>query len=165
IAIGLRDRNKQQLTRGLFGGVLAGLLGGTLTVLFTALISNLYWARGFGFLSMSTVFSIVLFYFSKYQRKEWLKILSGPLEGMDFELSNEIHFLGTQNSDDINLKDYEDINPTHAKMIRYAYGYSLIDNDPFGRTYVNFRSVNEQPLKNGDILKIGSATFQYCRLD
>ncbi len=84
---------------------------------------------------------------------------------MDIELSKEIHLFGTQDSDDINLQDYQDVQQSHAKLIRYFDYYSLVDNDPFCQTFVNFRVVKEQFLKNGDILKIGTALFQYCTLD
>ncbi|MCP4296177.1 MAG: hypothetical protein GY786_11260 [Proteobacteria bacterium] len=162
IAIGLRDRNQLQLTRGIFSGVIAGFFGGALIGIIETLVTSTYWARGISFTSLTVIFSLTTLAFSKYNQKQWIKVLNGSLEGQCFELSHEIHFIGTQNSDDINFTGYKAINSTHAKLLRYSYGYSLVDNDPFGHTYVNFRNVAEQPLKNGDILKIGTATFQYC---
>ena len=91
--------------------------------------------------------------------------LNGSLAGREFELSKETHYLGTQTEDQINLGSYEEVNSTHAKLIRYETGYSLVDNDPFCSTFVNFRNITEQPLKNGDIIKVGSAIFQYCTID
>ena len=122
-------------------------------------------ARGIGLVVLCSVFSLSLYLFSFLGRKIWLKVLNGKLEGLEIALSREIHLFGTQDNDDINLQDYQDVQQSHAKLIRYFDNYSLVDNDPFCQTFVNFRGIKEQFLKNGDILKIGTALFQYCTIN
>lgn len=165
IAIGLRDHNQQMLIRGLIGSVVAGLLGGIAITSIGMVFTAPFWSRGIGFIVFTTLVTISLLYFSTFGRKEWLKALNGKLEGLDFELFQDVHYFGTQSNDDINLNSYQNVRPTHAKLIKYYSGYSLVDNDPFWQTYVNFRNIKEQPLKNGDILKIGKALFQYCAVE
>ena len=162
VTIRLKEYNHLQTIRGVFIGTISGLLGGSIILIIKIVDMSPFWGRFIGFTSLAVIFSLATLIFNKYNQKQWLKALNGSLEGQTFELSNEFHFIGTQNSDDIYLAGYKDINSTHAKLLKYSYGYSLIDNDPFGHTYVNFRNVTEQPLKSGDILKIGTATFQYC---
>ncbi len=163
IAIGVRDQSYLQMTRG---------VAATLTthILLTALSGYLYLAPISGFVHLAIeslflclVFSTSFYYFSNFRRTEWLRMLNGDLRDQEFELNKEVHFLGTQSLDSINLSSYPNINSTHAKLIKFYSGYSLVDNDPFGRTFVNFRSITEQPLKNGDIIKLGTALFQYCK--
>ncbi|MCP4754023.1 MAG: FHA domain-containing protein [Proteobacteria bacterium] len=165
MAMGKRDDSDLMMYRGLISGTIAGLLGGIAITVTSILLTNPFWSRGIGFVVFSTILTGSLYHFSTLGRKAWLKALNGKLEGTDFELSQEIHFLGTQSNDDINLKSYQDIRPTHAKLVRYHSGYSLIDNDPFWQTYVNFRNIKEQPLKNGDIVKLGRALFQFCTVE
>jgi hypothetical protein len=165
LGFGLREGSVIALIRGLIAGGVAGVTGGLAMSIVYALFDRPFWARGIGFLVFAVLFSIVLYSAAAIGRKVWLRCLNGKYEGVDFELTKEIHFLGTQSNDDINLKTYLDIRPTHAKLVRYFSGYSLVDNDPFWQTFVNFRNIREQPLKNGDIIKIGKALFQYCMVE
>jgi len=99
---------------------------------------------------------------SGVRKLESIKSLNGQLMGIKYELTKEIYYLGTQPSDDIDLSNYDQINSTHAKLVKRTEGYSLVDNDPACKTFVNFRNISEQSLKNGDILKLGTALFQFC---
>ncbi len=165
IAIGLRDRSHLSMIRSIFSGLIAGSVGGIIISFTPVLVSFPFWSRGLGFLAFAMLFTASTYRFFTFQRKTWLKSLNGVLEGLDIELSRDIHIFGTQDNDDINLKAYQDVQQSHAKLIRYFNNYSLVDNDPFCQTFVNFRTIKEQFLKNGDILKIGTALFQYCTVD
>ena len=165
IGMGIRDQSNLQLIRGMFSALAAGI--------FTTLVSlGLSQIPGLDpmilLLCECLTLGLAWFFlhaaFAGYRRREWLYCLNGGLENMEFELNKSIHYLGTQSLDQINLTNYPDINSTHAKLIRYYNGYSLVDNDPFGRTWVNFRNITEQPLKSGDIIKVGGALFQYLSL-
>ncbi len=162
VGAGLRDRSSTIMTRSLIGSGIAGLSCGIMITVINALSPVFFISRGIGFVLFGVILIMSLEYMAVFQRKAWIKGLNGTLEGLDLELLQEIHALGTQSNDDINLKSYQDIRPSHAKLVRYYSGYSLVDNDPFWQTYVNFRNIKEQPLKNGDIIKVGQALFQYC---
>ncbi|MBT3225601.1 MAG: FHA domain-containing protein [Deltaproteobacteria bacterium] len=161
-ATGLRDSSSTILSRSLMGSAVAGLVSGICITAINAFSPVFFVSRGIGFIIFGILLTLSLDYVSIIGRKSWIRGLNGRLEGFDLELLQEIHYLGTQSNDDISLKSYPDIRPSHAKLVRYYSGYSLVDNDPFWQTYVNFRNIKEQPLKNGDILKVGKALFQYC---
>lgn len=163
IAIGIRDQKNLKFARGVFSGIISGIIGSGLSIPIFSEIHDPFWARGVHIVSFVAIIGVVLVFTSTFGRKEWIKALNGKYEGIDFELTQDIHLLGSQVDDDINLSSYQNVNRTHAKLLKYYTGYSLVDNDPFGQTFVNFRSIKEQPLKNGDILKIGNAIFQYCK--
>lgn len=164
-AMGIRDKSQISGVRGLLSSLVAGVLGGALVTFLMELTIPAFWVRGVGSVVFTTALSAALCHFSTLGRKSWLKVLNGKLEGLDIELLNEIHIIGTQDNDDINLGSYQDVQQAHAKLIQYFGNYSLVDNDPFCQTYVNFRNIKEQFLKNGDILKVGTALFQYCTID
>lgn len=162
IGAGLRDQSGIIMTRSLIGSGFAGLACGVAITVMNLFSPVFFVSRGLGFVLFGVVLIMSLEYMAVFRKKTWIRGLNGRLEGLDFELLQEIHALGTQSNDDINLKSYHDIRPSHAKLVRYYSGYSLVDNDPFWQTYVNFRNIKEQPLKNGDIIKVGKALFQYC---
>ncbi len=165
IALGIRDENSLSTTRGVIAGLITGVVGGIAVSVMAFYIQSPMISRGLGLLVLTILFTFSIFRFSHFGRKIWLKTLNGNLEGMDLELSKEIHIFGTQDNNDINLQDYQEVQQSHAKLIRYFDNYSLVDNDPFCQTFVNFRVVKEQFLKNGDIIKIGTALFQYCTVN
>jgi len=160
---GLRDQSNLQLIRGLLTALIACIYTGILFALIELLPIPQGIKPGLSIFLLGFGFAVIVNFFSNFRRVEWLKSLNGNLENMEFELSKHIHYLGTQNLDRINLSSYPNINSTHAKLIKYYSGYSILDNDPFVRTWVNFRNVTEQPLKNGDIIKVGTAVFQYLK--
>lgn len=165
VAIGIRDKNQLSTIRGVISGLFTGICAGLLIGSLELYITSPFLLRGSGMLVFGALLAAAHYQFSLVGRKVWIKALNGKLEGMEIELNREIHLFGTQDNDDINLQDYIDVQQSHAKLIRYFDNYSLIDNDPFCQTFVNFRGIKEQFLKNGDILKIGTALFQYCTLD
>lgn len=162
LAIGIRDKKNTYLLRGLIGGALGGFIGGGIFQASLLWLSQVPVGKPVAFMSFGICLAVSLQLTLLMGRKTWLRILNGNLEGIEFELTEPIHFIGNFKSDDVLLHTYRGINQTHAKLERIEDDYALLDNDHFGRTYVNFRSVQEQPLKNGDIIKIGNALLQYC---
>jgi len=165
LSIGFKNNNHLAMIRGVISGVIAGLIGGIIITCLAFLTNLPFWSRGVGYVIFSALFSGALYHFSSFGRRTWLMSLNGRLEGLDIELSKDIHFIGTQDNDDIDLRGYQDVQQSHARLIKYFNNYSLIDNDPFCQTSVNYRNIKEQFLKNGDILKVGAALFQYCSID
>lgn len=164
-SLGIAEAINIEISREILAAFVTGISCSFVIIIISGKGLGPFIERGVTSVSFCTLYAYFLFRFSTLKRKEWIKSLNGQLAGLEFELSKDSHYFGTQACDDINLSSYEKVNPAHAKLIKYYTGYSLTDNDPFGLTYVNFRSIKEQPLKNGDILKIGSALFQYCRND
>ena len=163
ISIGIRNRSNLYIVRGILSGIIGGVITSVFSLVLFSQIQNPFWARAICITSFTTILTISLLLTSRIRRKGWITSLNGKFEGIEFELDRDIHFLGSQVDDDINLSSYQNVNRTHAKLLKYYTGYSLVDNDPFGQTFVNFRSINEQSLKTGDIIKVGDAIFQYCQ--
>lgn len=161
-ARGAAERNNLAASRALIASLLSGVVAAIVIGVISGLLDRPFLLRGVSILLFCFIFLAFHLRFLRYKREFWLRSLNGKHEGAEFELTRELYFLGTQSNDDINLDRYEEVNSTHAKLLKYEYGYALVDNDPFCRTYVNFRNITEQPLKTGDVIKIGSALFQYC---
>ena len=138
-------------------GVLAGIIGLLIFVLAKEFIPMGTFRRGAVFIPTLLIFIFLLdFNVYKYSLAK-LVLLNGPLVGNVFYLGDSVTTIGTQESDDINLSLYPDINISHAKIIPYGGLISLVDNDPYRRTLINFQNVTEKILKSEDIIGIGSA--------
>jgi len=163
-AIGAAERSNSVAVRNLIAGILAGVIATFVNGVIGGIIDYPFLVRGLSLVVFSYAFMFAHIKMRTYKRTDWLLFLNGHHAGAEFELNQNLLFLGTQNSDDINLNSYENVNSTHAKLIKYEYGYSLVDNDPFCQTFVNYRNITEQPLKNGDLIRVGTALLQYCSL-
>jgi hypothetical protein len=51
--------------------------------------------------------------------------------------------------------------PFHCTLRRDGKHFELADEDQGGSVLVNFRQAQNQTLKSGDLVKIGTALFQY----
>lgn len=161
---GAVEQSNRVTTRNILAGLLSGIGATVINGLLAGVIDHPFILRGLNLTVFTLLFVLAHRKLREYKRARWLIAMNGKHEGAEFELNKPIYYLGTQSNDDINLDSYEQINSTHAKLIQFEYGYSIVDNDPFCRTFVNFRNITEQPLKNGDVIKIGTALFQYNSL-
>jgi len=163
-AIGAAERSNRVTVRNLIAGIVAGLAATLFNGVIGGLIDYPFLVRGISLIFFSFAFILAHIKLRSYKRQHWVLFLNGHHAGAEFELNQNLLFLGTQNNDDINLNSYENVNSTHAKLIKYEYGFSLVDNDPFCQTFVNYRNITEQPLKNGDLIRVGTALLQYRSL-
>ena len=123
---------------------------------------------GPAYLPLQTTLSIAvltacLYYNRVYLRKSWLLLLNGRQAGRDYPLGKDVIFIGNQEDDDVRLGDYLDVNASHAKIVRYGCSelFSFVDNDPFSRSWVNFRPCREQILHNRDLITVGTAKIMF----
>ncbi len=92
-----------------------------------------------------------------------LKVLSGPLIDRTFEVSKEAFKIGANDTDDLCLKSYYGVKPSHIKIILYQapFVYIAQSNHLDGVTLLNFYPLDHQILENGDIITLGSAKLQF----
>jgi len=146
----------------IFSGIVTGISIAIVAFLVNFIQNPILSSLGLEFIIFGMIFIPLQKLSSGVLKLDCIKALNGQLAGNKYELTKDIYYLGTQPSDDIDLSNYNQINSTHAKLVKRPEGYSLVDNDPACKTFVNFRNITEQSLKNGDILKLGSALFQFC---
>lgn len=101
------------------------------------------------------------FWCEKRFARRWLRLLTGPGEDEIFPLQAGLVTLGKNEKNDIPLLHFEEIYPFHCQLRWAADHYEIIDNEQGGIVLVNFRQVEVQSLKPGDLVKIGTALLQY----
>ena len=89
-----------------------------------------------------------------------LRSLSGPLESRQYQLENEICLIGRDPESDIVI-DQREVSRKHAKIMRMASEYVLMDLQSANGVYVNNLKLQRSVLAHGDVFQIGSCVFQF----
>lgn len=119
------------------------------------------WISLAALLLWSGALALALHWWDRRRARRWLRLLTGPGEDDIFPLMGEQITLGTNERNDIALRDFQEIYPYHCELRWAADHYEIIDNEQGGVVLVNYRQVQEHVLKPGDLVKIGSALLQY----
>lgn len=86
-----------------------------------------------------------------------LVFLTGSREGEEFELGISSVTIGTDPGAHVTLTEDEGISPRHS-TIRYENGRWIVrDQGSRSGTYINFRRIHEQELKDGDVVEFNLA--------
>ena len=90
-----------------------------------------------------------------------LKILSGPQEGQMFLLDQKNFTIGHGSHNDFILNNYAEVCNVHAKIFKKDNQIFIEKVDAENEVMVNYRLIDLQSMKKGDVLKIGTALLQY----
>jgi Inner membrane component of T3SS, cytoplasmic domain len=142
-------------------GFIGGLgVGAVLGVVFAAL-SAWPWLHFLCFGVWGGAVAVIVYWREKRFARRWLRILTGPGEDRILPLQGRELRLGKLESNEIPLPFYQEIHPVHCQLRWNGEHYQIVDDETGGTVLVNFRQVQEQVLKTGDLVKIGSALLQY----
>jgi hypothetical protein len=158
---GCAVRNLPLSLRRLRGGLVGGLVAGGLVGAGVFFFPRNFWVQSAALVAWAAVLAQVLFWSEKRFARRWLRVLTGPGEDECIPLVNRTIHVGKLESNEIPLLHYSEVYPVHCRIDWVQDQYKIIDDETGGTVYVNFRQVQEQPLKPGDLVKIGSALLQY----
>ena len=86
--------------------------------------------------------------------------LDSPDVGCRYDLVGDELIIGRSSDADIQV-DRDSVSRRHARLARGEDGWTIADLQSTNGTYVNNESVREQPLSDGDFIKIGNAIFRF----
>lgn len=158
---GIGARSRTMALRRLRYGVVGGILAGIPVAAAEFLLPRNPWVHCLALALWGGVVAQVLFLTEKRTARHWLRLLTGPGEDDFFPLVTYTVRLGKSEHNEVPLLHYAEVYPMHCRIDRIEDQYRIIDDEMGGPVYVNFRQVQEQPLKPGDLIKIGSALLQY----
>lgn len=143
---------------GLAGGAMASV---PLAALYAATQATA-WAYIPGLSAWAALAALAVFWPEKRRARRWIRVLVGS-SGEDhlFPLAKPEVTLGKLESNDIPLRDAHEVYPYHCHLRWNTDHYDIIDDERGGIVLVNFREVQEQALRPGDLVKIGSVLLQY----
>jgi hypothetical protein len=160
---GIRAASAKKILVGILGGFLGGLAGGFALEYSRLLFPHLALSRLIGLVILG--FAIGLFYGLIEQGMAFgiIRMLTGELKGKEFLLNQGRMRIGKSRRNEVALPAYADLADRQAQ-IKIVKGEVVLTNlEPKLPMLVNEQKVQEQRLKLGDVIKIGSAKifFKY----
>ena len=92
------------------------------------------------------------------QPRCWLEVVSGPLRGCRFEISEVKTVLGRSQADVV-LKDPK-VSRQHATIEWTEEGYRYIDHGSTNGSFINDKRVTTHMLSTGDMVKLGNTELK-----
>lgn len=149
------------ILRPCLGGVAGGVAGGILVEL-VALTPFDGPAQAVALLAYGLTYQLVQASLENLTSHAVLRVINGPQMGQSWLLSAPLLSIGYGRYTDLRLSGYTEVCAHHADLRIEDEQMSLQNVEKGGELEVNFRKVHQQPLKDGDIIKAGSALLQYC---
>ncbi len=146
----------KKVMNGIIGGLLGGLIGGlpfdptsrsslTISLVLLGICIGLM-------IGLAQVFG----------KEAWIKIEAGFRAGREVMLSKEVTTIGRAEACDIGLFRDNTIERSHARIILQNRRYLLADENTPAGTYLNDQRVDKPtPLKNGDLIRVGSTQLRF----
>ncbi|MBI4510354.1 MAG: diguanylate cyclase [Deltaproteobacteria bacterium] len=85
---------------------------------------------------------------------------AGPDMGKRFALERDESIVGRGSDCDIQV-DRDSVSRRHARIYRCEGGWAVEDLKSTNGSYVNDTQIQDSPLRDGDLLKIGAAIFKF----
>lgn len=157
LGIGLSTRRPQRIVNGAIGGLIGGFLGGVLFDFFTSGTM----ARIFGIALTGLTIGIAVGLVEIARRQHWLEIASGGMAGKQFILYGDRTSVGSGPDNDVTLIKDPNIGSTQVVLTVVAESLQLTSVDPQHATLVNGTAVQQQTLRDGDTVQLGSTLVVY----
>ena len=93
-----------------------------------------------------------------------LRVLTGKQEGQIFLLDQNSFTLGYSSQNDFILNGYAEVCNLHAHIYKKDNQLFIENTDADSEVLVNYRKVDQQAMKKGDVIKIGTAQLQYYEI-
>lgn len=142
-------------------------LGGGVGGLFGELCQLLLWnpiVNPISLVGIGVVLSFSVVFYEIWSAKACLRVLTGENEGEMYLLDKDTFSLGYQEQNDLVLRGYSEVCKQHACLTQHDQKYQIANVCPGGQVSVNYRFVDQQDVKNGDIIKLGTALLQFCEV-
>jgi hypothetical protein len=166
---------RRKVINGLIGGGLGGLLGGVLSQLFqwlwelivngvgSSLKAYELWSPGAtGFVALGMLIGLLIGLAQVILREAWVKVEAGFRPGRELMLEKEEVVIGRAEGSDVALFGDPQVEKVHARIVRKADRYLLIDEDTPGGTFLNGRRVAApMPLRSGDLIRVGKCSLRF----
>ena len=144
-------------------GAAGGLLGGVVFEILL-LIQVDETAHGVGVLSVGFALCLGLVPWHTLRTGNALRVLNGSQSGEVFLLDQKTMVLGYGEDNDFVLREQREVGIRHAQILNDPDECQVRNISEGGPLQVNFRSVQNHPVKEGDIISIGSAQLQLIRI-
>jgi len=177
LAAGAATLSQKRAVHGLIGGLLGGFLGGLLFDPLGSVVGPLMApaavvternvievggpSRAIGFTVIGTLTGLFVGLVGELLKQAWVRVLAGRNEGKDYIISKPLTILGRDERADIPLFGDPNLAPQHAAIRQQNGRHFLLDGGtPIG-TLVNGQRIQEQLLRDGDMIQLGQVRLLF----
>ena len=147
----------------IIGGGIGGSIGGGIFELLM-----LYQISGpenlFGIILAGFCISLVIGLSENRFTSSALRVLSGIQEGQIYLLDQNKFSLGYSSQNDFILSGYAEVCDKHAYIFKRDNKVFIETTEEGSEVLVNYRQIDQQAIKKGDVIKIGTAQLQYYEI-
>lgn len=161
IVEGIRSRSIEKSRNGLIGGLLGGIFGGLIVEYIRMLSPENHYARLVGLIILGCLIGIFYGFIENKLAKASLRLLNGRFKGREFLLAQRVIKIGESEKTEIGLSGYRGIDDVHFQLKREKDNFILTDAGSKTGTFVNDDRTKKTRLRDGDIIRIGDAQFQF----
>ncbi|MBI5182046.1 MAG: VWA domain-containing protein [Nitrospirae bacterium] len=156
---GLAERSWKKVLYGVVGGSIGGIAGGTI---FNLLRSNInYSATAIGLALLGGFIGLGISLVEEAFAAVKIKIIKGRNEGREFVVAKNLISIGRDDRCDVCLSGNEGVALQHAKIIVNNKAFEIQETGGGTGVYVNDRKISSGELKNGDVIRMGSAILLF----
>ncbi|BCW98642.1 MAG: hypothetical protein KatS3mg024_1469 [Armatimonadota bacterium] len=163
-AQGIATGSARRIALGALGGVAGGAAGGFVFELLAQTTGGLMTGealRLLGFVSIGAGIGLLSSLAQEMFKQAWVRVLVGRGEGREFQIAKPETFVGRDELADIPLFGDPQIAKRHL-IIRQVNGrYEAVAAQPGLAFSVNGQMVSSAPLKDGDIIGVGSRQLEF----
>jgi pSer/pThr/pTyr-binding forkhead associated (FHA) protein len=178
LAVGASTRSTRRALHGLCGGLIGGFLGGFVFDLVATLIAQPVQgaagmlagrgsveiggpSRAIGFTLIGGMTGLFIGLVDEWLKQAWVRVLSGSGEGRDHILSKPVTVLGRDERADIPLFGDPTLAPEQCAICTEGGRFVLHTGAGGAACLVNGRPVQQQILKDSDMLQLGQIRLAY----
>tara|TARA_Y100000748_G_C15362694_1_gene436431 strand:- start:303 stop:761 length:459 start_codon:yes stop_codon:yes gene_type:complete len=147
----------------IISGGIGGFLGG---IIFELLM--LYQISGpehlYGLILAGISISLLIGMYENRATSFALRVLTGKQEGQIFLLDQHKFTLGHSSRNDFVLNGYAEVCNLHAHIYKKDNQVFIENEEEGSEILVNYRQIDQQAMKKGDVIKIGTALLQYYEI-
>ena len=164
-------KSRLKVMYGAIGGAAGGLIGGLFLEYFIQMqvAQAKPWMSGVGLVILGLCIGIMIALVEEVFNKAKLKVITGILEGREFNLTKPVTVIGSDERCDIFLPRDREVNSKHCQIIHKGNQYTL-DAFTESRVQLNTSAFPEKPgvntvqLNNNDRVKLGNTVLLFSEV-
>lgn len=165
ISQGMVTRSRRLINYGLIGGALGGVIGGALFESLTQqALEATSFSRALGLIVLGASIGLLIALVEEALASARLRVLTGRLEGREFNITKAVTLLGRDDQNDVGLFGDPTIAGRAAELRQERGQFVLRSLNPAMPLLVNEQPlVSPRPLQNADRIQIGTTRLVFRR--